>query len=71
MYYNFQDLFNNSSVIVSRDERQLPVNNNSINYDETYRKTNTNFRATNRGFSANKNKNIQPDNLPFKDPDIW
>ena len=63
--------FNNSSVIVNRDDRQLPVNNNSINYDETHRKTNTNFRATNRGFSANKHKNIQPDNQPFKDPDIW
>ena len=63
--------FNNSSVIINRDDRQLPVYNHSINYDELHRKTNNNFRATNRGFSANKNKNMIDNNQPFKDPDVW
>lgn len=34
--------------------------------------TNNHFRATNRGFSANRNKpNSQASKKPFKDPDVW
>lgn len=60
----------NNSSIISRDEMQLPYYNNSINYEETNRKTNTNFRTSNRGFSANRAKPNNPTKV-IKDPDIW
>jgi hypothetical protein len=66
---------NNSSVLtrdtdrpIHREEKPLPYFNNSINYEDSSRKTNHNFRATNRGFSANR-KTTAP--KPFKDPDVW
>jgi hypothetical protein len=61
----------NNSSIINREDKPLPFYNNSINYDETSRKTNTNFRSTNRGFSANKPKPNNLSNQPFKDPDVW
>lgn len=62
----------NNSSIVNREDKPLPVQNHSINYEESYRKTNINFRATNRGFSANKQKqNSLVTQKPFKDPDVW
>lgn len=35
--------------------------------------TNNNFRATNRGFSANRGKKypLNQNNNQFKDPDVW
>lgn len=61
---------NNSSIISRADDRPiLPLpSNNSINYEDSARKTNTNFRATNRGFSANRKPTAAK---PFKDPDVW
>jgi hypothetical protein len=63
---------NNNSSILNREDKPLPVQNHSINYEESYRKTNINFRATNRGFSANKQKqNSLITQKPVKDPDVW
>jgi len=64
-----------SSAVYTRNDRPLPVPNKSIHYEESpFRITNNNFRATNRGFSANRGKQpnlSQKANQPFKDPDIW
>lgn len=64
---------NNSSLLSTdrpllREDRPLPYANNSINYEDPARKTKSNFRATNRGFSANRKQNEEK---PFKDPDVW
>ena len=60
-----------SSAIYNRNDKPLPYSNPSINYEEgAFRNTNQNFRATNRGFSANKPQNKQVQKQ-FKDPDIW
>jgi hypothetical protein len=67
--------FNNSSVIYSRNDRPLPPPNNSIHYEESpFGVTKSNFRTTNRGFSANRPKpgsRNQAQKEPFKDPDVW
>jgi hypothetical protein len=61
----------NNSSLISREDRSLPYanhSNQSITLDDPARKTNNNFRATNRGFSANRK---QQSTKPFKDPDVW
>ena len=61
----------NQSSFTYRDEKPMPYSNHSINFEEQGRRTNSNFRATNRGFSANRGKAYQPRQQPLKDPDVW
>lgn len=54
----------NNRSIMSNKPRE--VYGHSQDFDDGVRKTNNNFRTSNRGFSYNKSSN-----RPFKDPDVW
>lgn len=72
MNYNSSNIYSNT-----RNDRPLPFSNPSIQVEDSpFRVTKSNFRATNRGFSANRGKqgggnHFQQPSKPFKDPDVW
>jgi hypothetical protein len=54
-----EEKFGNSNPNISKEVDEIP------------RKTNSNFRTSNRGFSINKSNHNINNAKQFKDPDVW